>query len=112
MFIRLLIAHAIREVVACTYYDGAYQSIIYELNSKAFHTRQSGRPISEYYGELNTIWDMKCTHCGQKNHTRDAFWRLYGYPEWYLEKKKKGPPKTRTVSIASASTLSSSPSIL
>ncbi|KAK0597267.1 hypothetical protein LWI29_023533 [Acer saccharum] len=25
--------------------------------------------------------DRKCTHCGQKNHIRDACWRLNGYPE-------------------------------
>ncbi|KAL5741415.1 hypothetical protein ACOSP7_028147 [Xanthoceras sorbifolium] len=140
MFIRLPTAQAIWEAVARTYYDGADQSIIYELNSKVFHMRQSGRLISEYYGELNTIWqeldqrcsndmtdatdvvradvlrmdpfpgvegafayvrreaqrqdnmlappqvsdcsallinkgnsgDRKCTHCGQKNHIRDA----------------------------------------
>ncbi|KAL5789148.1 hypothetical protein ACOSQ2_004036 [Xanthoceras sorbifolium] len=56
MFIRLPTTQVIWEAVACTYYDGADQSIIYELNSKAFHMRQSGHPISEYYRELNTIW--------------------------------------------------------
>ena len=63
MFIRLPTAQAIWETVARTYYDGADQSIIYELNSKAFQMRQSGRPISEYYGDLNTIWqelDHRC----------------------------------------------------
>ncbi|KAL5734144.1 hypothetical protein ACOSP7_032005 [Xanthoceras sorbifolium] len=201
MFIRLPTAQAIWEAVARTYYDGADQSIIYELNSKVFHMRQSGHPISEYYGELNTIWqeldhrcpndmtdatdvvrmndrieeqrvymflvgldpefdkvradvlrmdpfpgvegafayvrreaqrqatmlappqvsdrfallinkgnlgDMKCTHCGQKNHIRDACWRLIGYPEWYLEKRKKGSLKTGNVSLASSSGNSSS----
>ncbi|KAK0571863.1 hypothetical protein LWI29_022757 [Acer saccharum] len=201
MFIRLPTAQAIWEAVARTYYDGADQSIIYELNSKAFHMRQSGRLISEYYGELNTIWqeldhrcpndmtdatdvvrlndriekqrvymflagldpefdkvradvlrmdpfpsvegafayvrreaqrqatmlappqvsdssallinkgnlgDRKCTHCGQKNHIRDACWRLNGYPEWFLEKRKKGPSKNGTASLASSSGNSSS----
>ncbi|KAK0581709.1 hypothetical protein LWI29_017030 [Acer saccharum] len=195
MFIRLPTAQAIWEAVARTYYDGVDQSIIYELNSKAFHMRQSGRLISEYYGELNTIWqeldhrcpndmtdatdvvrlndriekqrvymflagldpefdkvradvlrmdpfpsvegafayvrrevqrqatmlappqvsdssallinkgnsgDRKCTHCGQKNHIRDACWRLNGYPEWYLEKRKKGLSKNGTASLASS----------
>ncbi|KAK0596882.1 hypothetical protein LWI29_019841 [Acer saccharum] len=37
MFIRLPIAQAIWEAVARTYYDGADQSIIYELNNKSFH---------------------------------------------------------------------------
>ncbi|KAK0605805.1 hypothetical protein LWI29_030908 [Acer saccharum] len=201
MFIRLPTAQAIWEAVARTYYDGADQSIIYELNSKAFHMRQSGHLISEYYGELNTIWqeldhrcpndmtdatdvvrlndriekqrvymflagldpefdkvradvlrmdpfpsvegafayvrreaqrqatmlappqvsdssallinkgnsgDRKCTHCGQKNHIRDACWRLNGYPEWFLEKRKKGPSKNGTASLASSSGNSSS----
>ncbi|KAL5791627.1 hypothetical protein ACOSP7_000221 [Xanthoceras sorbifolium] len=192
IFIRLPTAQAIWEAVARTYYDGADQSIIYELNIKVFHIRQSGRPISEYYGEFNTIWqeldqrcpndmtdatdvvrlndriekqrvymflagldpafdkvqadvlrmdpfpgaqrqatmlalpqvsdcsallinkgnlgDRKCTHCGQKNHIRDACWRLIGYHEWYLEKRKKGPLKTGTASLASSSgNLSSTP---
>ncbi|KAI9191758.1 hypothetical protein LWI28_013061 [Acer negundo] len=37
MFIRLPTAQVIWESVTRTYYDGADQSIIYELNSKAFH---------------------------------------------------------------------------
>ncbi|KAL5810881.1 hypothetical protein ACOSQ4_027449 [Xanthoceras sorbifolium] len=198
---RLPTAQAIWEAVARTYYDGADQSIIYKLNSKVFHMRQSGRPISEYYGELNTIWqeldqrcpnymtdatdvvllndriekqraymflagldpefdkvradvlrmdpfpgvegafayvrreaqrqsimlappqvsdrsalqinkgnlgDRKCTHCGQKNHIRYACWRLIGYPERYLEKRKKRPLKTGTAFLASSSGNSSS----
>ncbi|KAL5751989.1 hypothetical protein ACOSQ2_022496 [Xanthoceras sorbifolium] len=48
MFVRLPTAQVIWEAVARTYYNGADQSIIYELNSKVFHMRQSGRPISEY----------------------------------------------------------------
>ncbi|KAL5811394.1 hypothetical protein ACOSQ4_027962 [Xanthoceras sorbifolium] len=43
-----------------------------------------------------------------KNHIRDACWRLIGYPEWYLEKRKKGPLKTGTASLASSSGNSSS----
>ncbi|KAL5855703.1 hypothetical protein ACOSQ4_005505 [Xanthoceras sorbifolium] len=54
------------------------------------------------------LGDRKCTHCGQKNHIRDACWRLIGYPEWYLEKRKKGPLKTGTASLTSSSGNSSS----
>ncbi|KAL5836647.1 hypothetical protein ACOSQ3_013816 [Xanthoceras sorbifolium] len=43
-----------------------------------------------------------------KNHVRDACWRLIGYPEWYLEKRKKGPLKSGTASLASSSSNSSS----
>ncbi|KAL5806644.1 hypothetical protein ACOSQ4_029377 [Xanthoceras sorbifolium] len=155
MFIRLPTAQAIWETVARTYYDGADQSIIYELNSKVFHMRHSGHPISEYYGELNTIWqelDQRCPNdmtdatnvvklndriekqrvymflarldpefdkvradvlrmdsfpgveaVRHSNHILDACWRLIGYPEWYLEKRNKGPLKRETASLASFS---------
>ncbi|KAL5804478.1 hypothetical protein ACOSQ3_031278 [Xanthoceras sorbifolium] len=56
------------------------------------------------------LGDRKCTHCGQKNHIRDACWRLIGYPEWYLEKRKKGSLKTGNASLASSSGNSSSTS--
>ncbi|KAL5865340.1 hypothetical protein ACOSQ3_002854 [Xanthoceras sorbifolium] len=55
IFIRLPTTQAIWKAVARTYYDGVDQSIINELNNKVFHMRQFGRPISKYYGELNTI---------------------------------------------------------
>ena len=30
-----------------------------------------------------------CTHCGNIKHTRETFFKLHGYPDWWHELKEK-----------------------
>ena len=32
--------------------------------------------------------DEGCTHCGNPKHTRDTYFKLHGYPEWWEDLKK------------------------
>uniref|UniRef100_A0A803LY61 Retroviral polymerase SH3-like domain-containing protein n=1 Tax=Chenopodium quinoa TaxID=63459 RepID=A0A803LY61_CHEQI len=34
---------------------------------------------------------LKCTHCVGTRHTKDGCFKIIGYPEWWTERKKKGP---------------------
>ncbi|KAL5744782.1 hypothetical protein ACOSQ2_027898 [Xanthoceras sorbifolium] len=89
--------------------EGAFAYVRREAQCQA--TMLAPPQVSDHSALLinkGNLRDRKCTHCGQKNHIRDACWRLIGYPEWYLEKRKKGPLKTGTASLASSSGNSSS----
>ena len=39
-----------------TFYDGLDETRLFELNQKAFSTRQDGRPLLTYYNELVAIF--------------------------------------------------------
>ncbi|KAJ8625751.1 hypothetical protein MRB53_034281 [Persea americana] len=42
----------------------------------------------------------KCTHCGSTRHTRDTYFKLHGYPDWWHElqaRKKRDAPATEDV---------------
>ena len=36
---------------------------------------------------------LKCTHCGGTRHTKNEYFKLVGYSEWWLDAKKRGERK-------------------
>ncbi|KAB5538145.1 hypothetical protein DKX38_015678 [Salix brachista] len=55
-YLRLPTAHGIWTALAKAFYDGADESQLFSLNQRAFSTKQVGRPISTYYGDLVEIF--------------------------------------------------------
>ena len=55
-YLRLPTAHGIWNALAKAFYDGADESQLFALNQRAFSTKQVGRPISTYYGDLIEIF--------------------------------------------------------
>ncbi|KAG6763432.1 hypothetical protein POTOM_030847 [Populus tomentosa] len=55
-YLRLPTAHEIWNALAKAFYDGADESQLFTLNQRAFSTKQVGRPISTYYGDLVEIF--------------------------------------------------------
>ncbi|XP_068667652.1 uncharacterized protein [Aristolochia californica] len=51
-YIRLCIAREIWKALAKTFYDGSNELQLFSLNQRAFSTKQAGRPLSTYYGDL------------------------------------------------------------
>ena len=51
-YLRLPTAHEIWTALAKAFYDGADESQLFALNQRAFSTKQAGRPLSTYYGDL------------------------------------------------------------
>ena len=51
-YLRLPIAHEICIVLAKAFYDRADESQLFALNQRAFSTKQIGRHLSTYYGDL------------------------------------------------------------
>ncbi|KAL6322985.1 hypothetical protein AAG906_023602 [Vitis piasezkii] len=49
-------------------------------------TVHNGRPKSRTSSE-----GLKCSHCGNSKHTRDTYFKLHGYPDWWNDlRAKKG----------------------
>eukprot|EP00268_Persea_americana_P033112 TRINITY_DN32835_c0_g1_i1.p1 TRINITY_DN32835_c0_g1~~TRINITY_DN32835_c0_g1_i1.p1 ORF type:complete len:150 (-),score=24.67 TRINITY_DN32835_c0_g1_i1:45-494(-) len=55
-YLRLRTAREIWNALAKAFYDGSDESQIFALNQRAFSTKQVGRPLSTYYGELVEIF--------------------------------------------------------
>ncbi|XP_029125592.1 uncharacterized protein LOC114915276 [Cajanus cajan] len=55
-YIRLSTAHKIWSALSKAFYDGSDELQVFTLNQKAFTARQSGKSLSEYYGELTEIF--------------------------------------------------------
>jgi hypothetical protein len=55
-YLRLPTAHGIWNALAKAFYDGADESQLFALNQRVFSTKQVGRPISTYYGDLIEIF--------------------------------------------------------
>ena len=55
-YLRLPIAQEIQSALSKAFYDGSDELQVFTLNKKAFTTKQSGRSLSEYYGELTEIF--------------------------------------------------------
>ena len=55
-YLRLATAHEIWSALSKEFYDGSEELQIFTLNQKAFTTKQSGKSLSEYYGELTEIF--------------------------------------------------------
>ncbi|XP_071694725.1 uncharacterized protein [Rutidosis leptorrhynchoides] len=55
-YVRLPTAYAIWTALAKAFYDGSDELQIFSLNQKAFGAKQSGRSLSEFYGELTEIF--------------------------------------------------------
>ena len=51
-YLRLPIAHEISIVLAKAFYDRADELQLFALNQRAFSTKQVGRHLSTYYGDL------------------------------------------------------------
>ena len=70
-FVQCGTAKEIWDAVKRSYLDVSDSSQAYELMKKSFQSRHGGRPLSEYYNELNSIFleldyrrpnDMECTN--------------------------------------------------
>ncbi|KAL0461885.1 UNVERIFIED_CONTAM: hypothetical protein Slati_0076100 [Sesamum latifolium] len=55
-YIRLRSARDIWNALAKAFYDGSDESQLFALNQRAFSTKQVGRPLSIYYGDLVEIF--------------------------------------------------------
>jgi hypothetical protein len=55
-YLRLPTAREIWTALAKAFYDGADESQLFALNQRAFSTKQVGRPLSTYYGDLIEIF--------------------------------------------------------
>jgi hypothetical protein len=55
-YLRLPTAREIWSALAKAFYDGADESQLFALNQRAFSTKQVGRPLSTYYGDLIEIF--------------------------------------------------------
>ncbi|XP_068666512.1 uncharacterized protein [Aristolochia californica] len=51
-YIRLRTACEIWNALEKAFYDGSDESQLFSLNQRAFSTKQTGRPLSTYYGDL------------------------------------------------------------
>ncbi|KAL6323252.1 hypothetical protein AAG906_029259 [Vitis piasezkii] len=106
-YLRLPTAREIWIALAKAFYDGADESRLFVLNQRAFSTKQVGRPLSTYYGDLIEIFqelnhqstivgppnhdhnqlvgkpERLCTHCGETGHTKSRCYDIIGYPGWW-----------------------------
>ena len=55
-YLRLSTAYEIWSAVSKAFYDGSDELQVFTLNQKAFTAKQSGKSLSEYYGELTGIF--------------------------------------------------------
>ncbi|KAL5864617.1 hypothetical protein ACOSQ3_002131 [Xanthoceras sorbifolium] len=55
-YLRLPTAQEIWNALSKAFYDGSDELRVFSLNQKVFATRQSGKTLSEYYGELTKIF--------------------------------------------------------
>ena len=55
-YIRLRIVREIWNALSKAFYDGSDESQLFALNQRAFSTKQVGRPLSTYYGDLMVIF--------------------------------------------------------
>ncbi|XP_068655767.1 uncharacterized protein [Aristolochia californica] len=55
-YIRLRTARKIWNALEKAFYDGSDESQLFSLNQRAFSTKQTGRPLSTYYGDLVEIF--------------------------------------------------------
>ena len=55
-YLRLPTAREIWTALAKAFYDGVDESQLFALNQRAFSTKQVGRPLSTYYGDLIEIF--------------------------------------------------------
>ncbi|KAL5752068.1 hypothetical protein ACOSQ2_022575 [Xanthoceras sorbifolium] len=55
-YLRLPLAQEIWNALSKAFYDGSDELRVFTLNQKAFAARQSGKNLSEYYGELTEIF--------------------------------------------------------
>nr|CAN61235.1 hypothetical protein VITISV_003186 [Vitis vinifera] len=100
-----------------------------KMNMKnAFTAKQSGRSLSEYYGELTEIFceldhrdkdqsktnhpnidksTFKCTHCNKTGHIKSRCFEIVGYPDWWdhnRDQQKKRSKKTLIAVVAKIKT--------
>lgn len=55
-YLRLPIAHEIWNALSKVFYDGSDELQVFSLNQKAFTSKQNGKSLSAYYGELVEIF--------------------------------------------------------
>ncbi|XP_068667810.1 uncharacterized protein [Aristolochia californica] len=55
-YIQLSTAREIWNALEKTFYDGSDESQLFSLNQRAFSTKQTGRPLSTYYGDFVEIF--------------------------------------------------------
>ncbi|XP_068649541.1 uncharacterized protein [Aristolochia californica] len=63
-YIRLRTARKIWNVLEKAFYDGSDESQLFSLNQRVFSTKQTGHPLSTYYGDLVEIF-QKLDHRGR-----------------------------------------------
>ncbi|KAL4569194.1 hypothetical protein LXL04_024828 [Taraxacum kok-saghyz] len=61
-YLRLSTAHEIWIALSKAFYDGSDELQVFTLNQKAYTSKQNGKSLSEYYGELTTIF-LELDHC-------------------------------------------------
>ena len=55
-YLRLPTAQEMWSALSKAFYDGSDELQVFILNQKAFTAKQSGKPLSEYYGELTDFF--------------------------------------------------------
>ncbi|XP_078165548.1 uncharacterized protein LOC144560258 [Carex rostrata] len=55
-FLRYPTAKEVWDAIATTFYDGSDTTQVFELNKRVNKIKQEGRPVEEYYNELQDIW--------------------------------------------------------
>ncbi|KAL3534178.1 hypothetical protein ACH5RR_002639 [Cinchona calisaya] len=55
-YLRLPNAHEIWSALSQVFYDGSNELQVFALSQKAFTSKQSGKSLSKYYGELVEIF--------------------------------------------------------
>ena len=58
----------------------------YRAPRLGFQMIKTGSSVNEKKKGKET--DEGCTHCGNPKHTRDTYFKLHGYPEWWEDLKK------------------------
>ncbi|RVW39622.1 hypothetical protein CK203_090625 [Vitis vinifera] len=70
-------------------------------------TVHNGRPKSRTSSE-----GLKCSHCGNSKHTRDTYFKLHGYPDWWNDlRAKKGRAGTKDEGSATAVVATTEPQL-
>ena len=73
------------------------------LLSKGFKIQLPSIQLSKLQTSLTSVGrkskgqivDGGCTHCENPKHTREIYFKLHGYPEWWKELKKKEKMRSR-----------------
>ncbi|KAH6764228.1 hypothetical protein C2S51_015477 [Perilla frutescens var. frutescens] len=94
----------------CGTEQGIRSNLVVQLDNEAsgmvvkgFRPLRSGQPKNgsgASYREKIDKSKLKCTHCGMNKHTKENYFRLVGYPEWWEDNHKPLKDNRGKASIA------------